>query len=90
MNKGQIADAERKAINELDKWNDVTGAIEPGSSWYYELQSVTEDAVHIGIQMALYGKVEYDTDGQVKRQSTNNVFKRKVVLQDKINKHREI
>ena len=29
--------------------------------------SVLEDAVHIGIQMALYGKVEYDKDGQVKR-----------------------
>lgn len=67
MNKGQIADAERKALNEFDKWNTVTGITTEGTSYYYELQSVIEDAVHIGIQMALSGQVKYNTDGSVLR-----------------------
>jgi S-ribosylhomocysteine lyase LuxS involved in autoinducer biosynthesis len=65
MKKGQIADAERYALNEFDKWNDITGAIEKNCGWYYEMQSVIEDAVHIGIQMALYGKVNYNEDNEV-------------------------
>jgi hypothetical protein len=65
MTIGQIRDAERKALNEFDKWNDVTGAISKGSSWYYELQSVIEDAVHIGAQMALRGEVKYDDKGEI-------------------------
>lgn len=55
----------RYALNELDKWNDVTGAIEKNCGWYYEIQSVIEDCVHIGIQMALYGKVNYNEDNEV-------------------------
>ena len=71
MTKGQVQEAERRALTGFDKWNDVTGALLNGSSWYYECQSVIEDAVHIGIQMALYGKVNYDEDGNViKEQST--------------------
>lgn len=67
MNKGNVDDAERKALNVLEEWNEVTGALDVNGSWYRECQSVVEDAVHIGIQMALFGKVEYDDDGQVKR-----------------------
>lgn len=67
MNKGTVSDAERKALNVLEEWNDVTGALDVNGSWYRECQSVVEDAVHIGIQMALYGKVEFDKDGQVKK-----------------------
>ncbi len=73
MTKGSIADAERRALNELDKWNDVTGAIQQGSGWYYELQSVIEDAVHIGIQMALSNQVKYDKDGSVLRPKREDV-----------------
>lgn len=65
MTIGQVKDAERLALNELDKWNKVTGFIKPGTSYYYEMQAVIEDAVHIGIQMALRGKVEYDDDDNV-------------------------
>lgn len=68
MTKGQIADAERRALYELDRWNDVTGFIAPGSGTFYEIQAIIEDAVHIGIQMALYGKIEYDEHEDVKRQ----------------------
>lgn len=68
MNKGQVADAETIALNSLDKWNDVTGALDKNGSWYRECQSVIEDAVHIGIQMALNGKVKIDPKtGFVKR-----------------------
>ncbi len=74
MKKGQINDAERKALNVLETWNDVTGALDGG--WYRECQAVVEDAVHIGIQMAMYGKVYYDEDGAVKRY--NNVLNAQV------------
>lgn len=65
MTKGEVADAERKALNVLEEWNDVTGALDSRGSWYRECQAVVEDAVHIGIQMALYGKVDRDEDGNV-------------------------
>jgi len=69
MERGKIADAERFALNELDKWNGVTGQFAPGSGYYYEMQGIIEDAVHIGIQMALHGKVNYDADGNVVKQA---------------------
>lgn len=56
--------------DELDKWNDSTGVFPNDSGYYYEIQSVIEDAVHIGIQMAIYGNVEYE-DGEVKRIDKN-------------------
>ena len=66
MNKGKVDKAERLALNEFDKWNDVTGFVQEHTGYYYELQSVIKDAVHIGIQIALNGKVMYDEDGNVK------------------------
>lgn len=53
MNKGQLANAKRRALNILDGWNDVTGAVTKESGWYWELQSVIEDAVECGVQGAL-------------------------------------
>jgi hypothetical protein len=67
MNKGKVKDAERKALNEFDKWNDITGVIQKDSSYYYEIQAVIEDAVHIGIQMAIVGEVNHNKNGSVKR-----------------------
>lgn len=67
MKKGEVQEAERLALNELDKWIDFTGAIGKHTGYYYEMQSVIEDAVHIGIQMAINGKVEYKKDKTVKR-----------------------
>ncbi len=66
MKTGQVESAERKALNEFDKWNEVTGLVQEHTGYYYELQAVIKDAVHIGIQMALNGKVEYGEDGNVK------------------------
>jgi hypothetical protein len=67
MKKGQVEKAERLALNEFDKWNDCTGVIPEGSGYYYEVQDCILDAVHIGIQMALLGKVRYDEDDNVDR-----------------------
>ena len=53
MKKGLIDNAIRRALNIFDKWNDVTGAIPKYSPYYWELQSVIEDAVHCGIQGAI-------------------------------------
>jgi hypothetical protein len=52
MTRGQIKDAERRALNLFDKWNDVTGFVQKNTGYYYELQSVIEDAVHCGAQAA--------------------------------------
>jgi len=65
MDNGQVDHAERLALNNLDKWNDVTGVVTQHSGYYYELQSVITDAVHYGIQMALTGKVRLDIDGNI-------------------------
>lgn len=65
MEKGKVETAERHALNNLDTWNDIAGAVIPHTSHYYELQSVITDAVHIGIQMALNGEVKFDEDGGV-------------------------
>ncbi len=50
---GEVDYAIRRALNIFDKWNDVTGFVPKFTSYYYELQSVIEDAVHCGFQRAL-------------------------------------
>ena len=65
MKKGQVDKAERLALNVFDEWNDCTGVIPEATSYYYEIQACVIDAVHIGIQMALYGKVQFGEDGNV-------------------------
>lgn len=77
MKKGQVDDAERKALNVLEQWNEVTGALDVNGGWYRECQSVVEDAVHIGIQMALFGRVEYGEYGEVKRSIIEQVYEKK-------------
>ena len=53
MNRGQLADAKRRALNLFDLWNAVTGFVERNTGYYYELQGVIEDAVECGAQEAL-------------------------------------
>ena len=53
MTKGEIETAQRRALNLLDQWISATGVIPQHSGYYYELQSVIEDAVHCGAQQAL-------------------------------------
>jgi hypothetical protein len=52
MNAGELKDAERRALNLFDAWNDATGFVQRGSSYYYEMQGVIEDAVKCGAQAA--------------------------------------
>ena len=59
MTKGEIDYAIREAFNNFDTWNDVTGVIPKGSSYYYEMQGVISDAVIIGGKIACEG---IDTD----------------------------
>lgn len=72
MNKGQVEHAERRALSLFDEWNDITGVFVPGVSYYNEVTGCIEDAVHVGIQMALYGKVKIE-DGRVVRGEFRNV-----------------
>jgi len=65
MEKGKLETTERIALNNLDKWNDVAGVVEPHTGYYYELQAVIKDSVHIGIQMAIDGKVKVDKSGNI-------------------------
>lgn len=51
--KGQHADAVRRAHNILEEWVKATGVVTIGSGYWYELQSIVEDAVHCGAQSAL-------------------------------------
>jgi len=51
--KGVRDDARRRALNILNGWIDVTGALQREASYYYELQAVIEDAVECGAQAAL-------------------------------------
>jgi hypothetical protein len=53
MTQGQKDYANRKALEVLDAWLEVTGAIHKHTGWYYELQSIIEDAVDIGAKTAL-------------------------------------
>lgn len=59
MTKGEVDYAIRQALNNFDKWNDVTGCFNKGTSYYYEVQAVIEDSVRIGAKIACQG---IDTD----------------------------
>lgn len=68
MNIGQVEYAERKALEVFDKWNEVANIVEPGTGSYAEIKSVIEDAVHVGLQMALFGNVKFNPDGELIRE----------------------
>lgn len=60
MQVGQLKDAERRALNLLDAWLGVTRVAIKGTSYYYELQGIIEDAVKCGAQAArgVYEKLD--------------------------------
>ena len=51
MTKGEVDRAIRDAQHRFDEWHEVTGALH--GSYRYEVESLIEDAVHIGIRSAL-------------------------------------
>jgi hypothetical protein len=69
MNVGQVEFAERKAMEIFDQWNEATGQFIPGTGYYGEIQAVILDAVHCGIQMALFNKIDIK-DGNVVKPET--------------------
>ncbi len=85
MKRGQVEKAERLALNEFDKWNDVTGFVQEDTGYYYELQAVITDAVHIGIQMATNGKVNFNKEGILEKESEDLDFEDR--LSDALKSH---
>lgn len=55
MNRGELAYAICKALDNFHTWNDATGCFTKGTSYYYECQGVIEDAVKIGAKIACEG-----------------------------------
>ena len=53
MTRGEVEYAVRKAHEQFDQWNDVTGCIPKLTGHYYEVLAVVEDAVNIGAMVAL-------------------------------------
>ena len=66
MTKGKVEYAERKAMENFDKWNECTWFVTEHTSYYYEIEANIKDAVHIWIQMALNWKIEYNKEWNVK------------------------
>ena len=52
MTKGQLDNATRRALNLFDAWNNITGFVPVHTGYYYEIQSLIEDAVRCGVQGA--------------------------------------
>lgn len=65
MTKSQMEYATRKALENFDRWNEVTGQFVRCSGYYAEILSIIEDAVHCGAQMALHGEIDFDEDGNI-------------------------
>lgn len=65
MTKGELELAIRRALNLFDNWNDITGCVPRGTSYYYEIQGCIEDAVHCGAQGAsgVYKQLEGEPNG---------------------------
>jgi hypothetical protein len=68
MKKGQVDYAVRRALALFDQWNDVTGFVPVGTGYHGEIESIIEDAVHCGIQVALYGDIKSNADGCIIRE----------------------
>jgi hypothetical protein len=52
----------------FNAWNDVTGAVVNGTSWYYELESVIEDIV----KLSFGAGVLYREEAETKLKEQNN------------------
>ena len=58
MTSGELEYAKRLALQLYDEWNDVTGFPAKFTSYYYEIQSLIENAVDIGAKVARGIKVD--------------------------------
>lgn len=55
ITSGELDYAIRMALNKFDEWNNVTGYFPKCTGYYYEIQSVIEDAVKIGAKITTQG-----------------------------------
>lgn len=55
MTRGEMDYAIRQALNNLDEWLEVTGIVDKGTGYYYEMQAVVEQATRIGAKIACEG-----------------------------------
>ena len=46
------------AVNTFDKWNDTTGAIPNGTSWYYEAEAVVEEIAAMAFGAGIFYEAE--------------------------------
>ena len=46
------------AVDTLDQWNDITGALEKGTSWYYEAQTVVEEVAAMAFGAGIFYESE--------------------------------
>jgi len=65
VQKEKIDIAIEQAINNFDRWNKATGYFAEHTTYYYECESVIEDAVKIGIMAALNIPIEFDEGGEL-------------------------
>lgn len=65
MKQIEVNYAIRKALNILDEWIDVTGAITKHSGYHGELESIVEDAVRIGALVALEHNFEINENNEI-------------------------
>ena len=65
MKKDEIEEAESLALKQMDEWLDVTGIIDKDTGYYYELEDLIKESVHIGIQKSLGLNIEKDEFGNV-------------------------
>ena len=47
------------ALSTFDKWNDVTGAIPKGTSWYYEAQALIEEIAAMAFGAGIFYESEH-------------------------------
>ena len=59
------------AKNIFNAWNDVTGALVEGTSWYYELESVIEDIVKLSFGAGVLYREE--AEAKLRERSGENV-----------------
>ncbi len=78
MKLGEVRSAVRRALNLFDKWNDYVGLVRKHTGYYYELQSIIEDAVHCGIQQALNDFKVLDSEKEIKMEKNKLEVIRKV------------
>lgn len=64
VNVGQMDRAKRRALNILDEWIRITGVVREHSGYHSELEGIVEDAVEIGIQMAVGVHEPLDSEGE--------------------------